>query len=210
MKTNELIQNLSKSNTPVKVVRFNYLDLLKVFGVGILCIGSMVSILGLRTDISDKTVSVSFIFESLILLTLGILSSASAFTLSIPGNETRKTLMLPLVTLALWLALTAYSFIMYGASIFFIGFGFSCALDVFLISLPPASVLFFLIRKAAPLKRERVGFLVLLAGASYGAFGVGLTCVDDSPIHILIWHLIPSLAIAGAGIFIGKKLLNKI
>ena len=197
-------------NTPVRVVRLGYIELLKVLAVAALCLVSTISILGLRNDILTRVASFSFIFESIALLFLGILASTSAFALSVPGHESRRTLILPLITLSGWAAITTYSFITSTQSAFFIGFGFACALDIILISLPTASILFFLIRKAAPLKREKIGFLVLLSGAAYGAFGVSLTCIDDSPVHILFWHLVPTLIIAGIGIFFGKKLLNKI
>jgi len=88
--------------------------------------------------------------------------------------------------------------------------GFTCLSDIILTSLPTSAVLFFLIRKAAPLKRDKVGFLVLLSGAAYAALGVHFTCIDDSPLHIVMWHLLPVVIVAVIGIFLGRRVLRKI
>jgi hypothetical protein len=210
LKTTDLIQKLSASNTSVHVVRLGGIEILKVVGVAGLCILAAVSVLGLREDFFDSLNSIFFIFESLVLLAVGILASASALTLSIPGRESRKTFLLPLVTLAIWVGLTGYSFLKYGQSPLLFKFGFACLSDIVLASLPPSALLFFLIRRAAPLKRDKVGFLILLSGAAYAALGVQLTCIDDSPVHVLLWHLLPVVVVAGLGIFVGKRVLHKI
>jgi hypothetical protein len=78
------------------------------------------------------------------------------------------------------------------------------------ISILPAAILFYFIRRAAVLKRDIVGILVLLSGISFGLLGVQLTCVDSTPMHVLVWHILPTGIVMAFGVWLSRKLLIKI
>ncbi len=92
----------------------------------------------------------------------------------------------------------------------YLGHGFSCVYEMISISILPAAILFYFIRRAAVLKRDIVGILVLLSGISFGLLGVQLTCVDSTPMHVLVWHILPTGIVMAFGVWLSRKLLIKI
>lgn len=210
MKTSDLISQLTKELKPVQTVRFGLLDLLKVFGVGLFCVFSAIAALGVRLDFHEQVISLNFVLSNLWLLLLAALSASAAFSLSIPSSQRRAVFVLPTITVALVLVSTAYSFLTYSDPLLYLGHGFSCGLKIFIISILPAGLLFYLVRRAAALRRDLVGVLILLSGASFGLLGVQLTCGESTPLHLIFWHLLPAALIAVAGIWIAKKILPRI
>lgn len=210
MKTSDLIQQLASELKPVKPVRFSLLDLCKVIGAGLFCVFSAVAILGIRVDFGEQASSALFIFDGLWLLVLGVLSAGSAFVLSIPSPQARSAYTLPLMAFVLILLSTAYSFLTYSDPLLYLGHGFFCGFEIIAIGALPAAVLFYLVRRAAALRRDIVGVLALVCGASFGLLGAQLTCADSTPLHMLFWHILPAVLIAASGIWIAKKVLPEI
>lgn len=210
IKTDQFIKNLASELKPVRVVKFRFVDLLKIIAVGFLCVFAAVAILGLRFEFTELALSAKFFFDSVMLAALGILSILAAFSLSVPSEKNQKVYRLPVFVFGLILIATSYSFITTSNPLLYLGHGFSCAYEIFLISIFPASVLFYFIRKAAVLQRDIVGVLVLLSGVSFGLLGVQLTCADSTPMHLLIWHILPSTLIMAFGIWLSRHLIKKI
>jgi hypothetical protein len=208
MKTDDLIDNLTKDHKKVEVVVFNSWTIFKLSLSILFSVGAAVAILGLRFDIQSQLHRTHFLVESLVLLVLAVLSCASALLLSIPGQQTKVLRRLPILTLFAWLGLLIYAATRY--PYLPAGWGFACVADIVGLSIVPAGLLFYFIRKAAPLKRDRIGFLILLSAASYGAFGTQLICYISSPLHLLVWHLLPTVLIAFLGIYLGRRFIIKI
>ncbi len=99
MKTesDRLINELVAELKPVQVVRFQFVDLLKVVAAGLSCVFVAVTILGLRIDIGGQAFTTKFIFDTAILLILGVLSIMAAFSLSVPSLSAKNIYLLPLV-----------------------------------------------------------------------------------------------------------------
>jgi hypothetical protein len=55
-----------------------------------------------------------------------------------------------------------------------------------------------------------VGILVLMSGISFGLLGAQLTCFDSTPMHILVWHVLPAGIVMVFGVWLSRKLLIKI
>lgn len=210
MKTNDLIESLSSQVKPIKIVKFNATDVIKILMSGLFCILAAIVILGIRADMDELIVSIQFFIEIGLLLALAIASIFAALTLSIPSVETRNIYKYPILIFFLFLALMLYSFFKFSNPFFYFGHGFKCFYEVVLISILPASILFYFVRKAAPIRRDIVGGLVLLSGATFGLLGVQLTCIDSSPLHILFWHITPFLVVTIFGISISKLIFKKI
>lgn len=209
-KTVELINNLSVQLKPVKVITFTVRDFLKVVAAGFLCLFSAIAILGLRKDFSDQILSVRFVLESLLLIILGMVSTVAAFSLSVPALEGQRLYKVPIIAFTIILVSAGYSLLSSSTPFLYLGHGFSCMAEVTSISILPTSILFYLIRRAATLKRDLVGMLVLFSGISFGLLGVQLTCIDGTPLHLILWHILPSLALMVFGISLARKIIPKI
>lgn len=210
MKTNDLIRQLTSDLRPIKIVKFTPFDVVKVFLVGSLCVLAAIAIFGLRADFSAQVLSIRFVIESVWLLLLGFLSIFAALTLSIPSIKNKKIQNAPLVVFIMILGSTVYSFFTYANPFLYSGHGFFCVYEILAASVLPASLMFYLVRKAAAFKRDVVGVLVLLSGISFGLLSVQLTCVDSTPLHLLLWHMLPTVILVFSGIFLSRKILNKI
>lgn len=210
MKTTDLVNDLVRQLKPTRVVKFSFLDLLKVVIAGLFSVFAAVAVLGLRGDIGQQAISVRFALESFWLLALATLSILAAFSLSIPSLQNQKFYKIPLAAFFLFLTSALYSFFISSDPFLYLGHGFSCVSEIISISILPASILFYFIRRAASLRRDLVGTLVFLSGLSFGLLGVQLTCIDGTSLHILLWHILPSIIAMSFGILLSKMILKKI
>lgn len=210
MKIPDLINQLSFELKPVHKIKFTFIDVFKILLTGLFCLLAAVLSLGLRLDIDDQIVSIKFVFEILLLVFLAVLSTIAAFNLSIPNKNTKNIYKFSLIGLFGFVLFLVYSFLNDSEPFAYYGHSFACAYEILLISVIPSSLLFYFIRKAAVLKRDLVGALVLLSGTAFGLLGVQLTCVDGSLLHILIWHILPAVVILSLSLIISKKILIKI
>lgn len=206
----QLIKGLAAELKPVQIVRFKPVDLVKVIAVGLLCVFASIAILGLRIDIGDQAVSAKFIFDTAVLLLLGVLSIMAAFSLSVPSLRSRSVYRLPFLVFGLIVLATVYSFLTTSNPFLYLGHGFSCVYEIVAISILPAAILFYFVRRAAVLKRELVGTLVLMSGVSFGLLGVQFTCLDETPMHLFIWHILPAATLMIFGVWLSRKMLAKI
>ncbi|MBY0452588.1 MAG: NrsF family protein, partial [Bdellovibrionaceae bacterium] len=203
-------ESLSSNLMPARVVKFTFFDVAKVLLAGVLSLVAAVALLGFRADLSGQIFTFRFFIECLGLLALALVSIYAALRLSVPDLDNKKFYKWPIFAFSILAILTGYSFVAYSNPFLYLGHGFVCLSEILLIGLAPAAILFFLIRRAAALKRDIVGALVLMAGAAFGWFGTQLTCADTTPLHNLFWHFIPFIFISVAGIYISNKILRKI
>lgn len=210
MKTEDMIESLSLDLKPTNVVKFSFFDIAKVLLAGMLSLIAAVAILGFRVDLSEQLLTARFIVESVWLLVLALVSIYSALRLSVPDLDNRKFYKWPVFAFSIVGLSTAYSFMSYSNPFLYLGHGFVCVYEILLIGVFPASVLFYFIRRAAALKRDIVGALVLMAGAALGWLGTQLTCADSTPLHHLFWHFLPFIFLSLTGIYISNKILRKI
>ncbi|MBK9322996.1 MAG: DUF1109 family protein [Bdellovibrionaceae bacterium] len=143
-------------------------------------------------------------------MALGFVSIVAAFNLSVPALEGQRLYKVPIIAFTLILLSTFYSLLESSDPFLYLGHGFSCVAEVISISVLPASILFYLIRRAAVLNRDIVGVLVLVSGVSFGLLGVQLTCADSTPLHLILWHIFPSLIVMVFGIWLARKIIKKI
>jgi len=209
-KNENLIKDLVSDLKPLKVVKFNFIDFFKIISVALFCIFAAVSILGLRFDFKAQTLNLKYLFDTFLLLLLGTLSTIAALFLSIPSPNNKNIYKWPFLILLLILGSTGYSFLTTSDPFLYLGHGFTCVYEIISLSILPSAILFFLIRKAAALKRDLIGLLVLISGLSFGLLGTQLTCSDETPLHILFWHILPTFIVMLCGIFIARMFIKKI
>jgi hypothetical protein len=212
----QLILELAQDAGPVK----RLLPLRARFGIwlglaGAYLLGGML-VLGIRPDLVEQLTSFSFMVQLVLSAATAVISASSAFALSVPGAERpRWTRLVPLVVLAAWVAWMFYRMVSFVSdpAIWImviseyspkeIGIGLA-------LSSVPGILLFVMVRRAAPLRPQWTGAFALVAAGSLASIGGQLTCTSPCPIHAVVLHLAPMLAVGLLGIFAGALLLRRL
>jgi hypothetical protein len=204
MNTDRLIHDLAQHATPVKRLETPTLRLLKWMLAALLCVGVGVATLGLRQDLVAAIRNPLYLIQLAAMLSLAFLSALSALMLSVPGYLSPRRWLLPLITLLLWLGTLVRA--LTGATDLSGGLGLSCARDIFVLAAMPAIVLAWMLRKGAVLNPLQTGFCALIGSGALGALAAQFICSNDGPLHLLLWHFAPTLAIGLLGLSIGRYL----
>lgn len=208
MNTNELIHSLSTNLKPVRILNYGLKEYVVVLLAGLFSILTGIAVTGIRPDIQNVALSASFITQSIALLLLAVLSTASAIQMSIPSLRKPAAQKIAIGTLFFWVVTIIYLLI--NSNNPFAGWGFSCAREIALNSIPASAAIFLITRKSAILDRLSVGWSALTAGSAYGALATQFSCGMDDPFHLLIWHALPVFVIGLTGIAIGKFFIKKV
>jgi len=147
-------------------------------------------------------------------LLLGALLSTAAILglarLRIPGLGAGRRLVLPAALLLLaWFGLHVLGQLLPHAPSSTLGARPGCWREVLTLSLLPLAAALLVARRAAPLERGWTGLLAGLAAGALPALAMQLACMDD-PLHALIAHLGPILAVAATGAALGHLVLRRV
>ncbi len=86
----------------------------------------------------------------------------------------------------------------------FAGRGIPCAIETCVLGAAPWLALWWAVRRAAPTRGALAGALVG-AGAMLFSFALmRIRCSIDEPAHLLVWHLLPALALIGLSTLAGS------
>ncbi len=212
MMTPELIRQIARGVTPVRILPNPPRRLLSWFGAAMLWVATGVVLIGLRPDVLRGTTTLHFALNCVAILLIAVLSAFAAFMMSVP--DTAKSVLVriaPLSAVFIWLVLLATQgrlLFAPGPHHYSAGHGLSCIRDILVLGAIPGAFLFFLVRRAAPVALGWSGLLVMLTLASIGALGLQFTCTNDDPLHLFAWHFLPVLLIAVSGIVLGRHLLR--
>lgn len=207
------IDKLTEDLKPVERlpgVWFQVVQLMVALG---LCAGAGLSFIGLRHDISARLSSdmEMFLLENVLMAIAGISAALAAFRLSVPtlrvGISTAVLVVLPVVV---WGGLIAVSAMEITPTAIYheLTHGPHCFVDVLVIGVLPGIFLFFMLRRAAPVHFGLVGFLGVLAVASFGAIASRYMCSMEDMTHLFVWHFLPVLLIGFVGIALGRFCLK--
>ena len=86
--------------------------------------------------------------------------------------------------------------------------GMHCSFTVMFLAIVPALLLAWRLRTTAPTEPRKAGLWAGLAAGAAGAFGLAFCCPSENPVHLLIWHGLPVLALSLLGGLIGQRLLR--
>lgn len=195
MKTNDLISQLVGGLKPVAPIRPS-----AWFGgwvaVGAFFVVGTAGFFGVRPDLVVAH-PWFFIESTLILLTSGA-CAWRAVKLGIPGSKPTWMDRLPVFLIALWAGGTVVR--LFRASSLVPDLHVVCAAVLWGVGIVVSIPLFIFLRRAAPLNTAAAGASAGLAGASMSALSVQLFCVNSSPVHDLLWHILPFLLSAPLGL----------
>lgn len=212
MKTNQLIEVLSKNVDPVKPARIKTtLALAIVFGaVAAFCF--MFATVGLRSDIKTGVLS-GFIALKLV-FTLILISAGTVLLSRLirPGQDGRKSYAVILLSfLVLMLAgagsLVIHAPVSWGHMI--MGTNWTmCVLCIPLFATLPFIGLIWTLRLGAPTNLRRAGAVAGLVAGALGAIAYAFHCPDDSIPFIALWYGVMIAGCTGVGAILGPRLLR--
>lgn len=212
--TADLIASLSAEAKSMKKMATPYYWALRLLAVlALYAIGCQL-FLGLRLDLGMQFSRPLFALE-IVLLSLLLLSSAIASILAMYPDAYQKPqlLKLPYAVFALLVALMGFQLLMptdarmvmpEGADVH----AMECALCIASFALVPSALIFALLRKGAPVHQLQAGSFAVLAASAIGCLTIRLAEANDSIIHLVQWHYVPTLFFAALGALAGKWLLK--
>ena len=213
MESNDFIKRLSLGLKPIRPlprprVRFVYWLSASVFATG-----ATLFYLGVRSDIKDAMSDWEFIIQNSLLLLMSVMAALGAFIMSVPGERQSKhrwyvPLILGGVLATILVVSTCEGYNQGNMRAWFPGSGFSCLVSMAILSAFPGTLLFVMLRRAAPLQLSVSGCCAFLAVTSMASLSANIHCAGNVPMHILVWHFLPVLAMALVGGWLGRWLLR--
>ncbi len=212
--TMDLIATLSAQAKPTQKVRApSYWAARLLLVLALYAIGCQF-FLSLRPDLLTQFTRPFFVLET-VLLTLLLLFSAIASVLAMYPDAYQKPQLLKLpyaifallvivVGFQLLMPLDARMVILERAAIH----AMECAICIASLALVPSALIFTLLRKGATVHQLQAGSFAVLAASSIGCLTIRFAEANDSIIHLVQWHYVPTLLFAALGALAGKWLLR--
>ncbi len=211
MKTSELIAYLSQE-TPNPCLKTPF-----YYGIrlGVILIAYAMSVqffLPFRTDLMAQLLRPMFAIE-ILLLGLLIIVSIVAVTISMYPDAYQKDslLRIPYFVFGVLVLFIIFQLAMpHDVQMIIpeIGYDMRCALCVASVAIIPSAIIFTLLRKGASLHASHAGAFAVLIASSIGCLVLRLSETNDSLIHLMQWHYLPTVLFAVFGAIIGRLLLK--
>jgi len=83
-----------------------------------------------------------------------------------------------------------------------------CTICIASVALIPSALIFSLLRNGASIHPFQAGSFAVLASSAIGCLTLRLSEANDSIIHLVQWHYVPTLFFAALGALAGKWLLK--
>jgi hypothetical protein len=203
--TQTLIQEMAEDLQPVRALRLRSGLLLLLAAVGLTVLG-IALLLGLWEGIWQGEASVLFLTTNGLLLILGCAAASSVLRMATPrvGNRHEgprwASLMLAVLPVAAVLSLVGHE---HPLGEIADPHGLQCFGAAMLASLLSAAVLFYWLRRGAPVAPRTAGLHLGIAATALGSAAYGLACPMDGAVHLGLWHVAP----VAAGALLGRYLL---
>ncbi len=213
MKTDDLINQLGKQCKPVKPLRSPLMRaMLWLFVLGISMIAGIV-IVGLRHDFMDMLMHPIFVLEMTSLLVAGICATIATFQLSIPCDRVAPVIWALLtISAVLMLSRMVICFIYATpkglAAYFNSTVGLPIISKALAMSAIPAALLFWFLKKGAPVRSGLTAVAGLLALASFAGLGCRSICPMNDPAYIIVWQGLPLMVLILIGLLLGRSALR--
>ncbi|MDA9431477.1 NrsF family protein [Bradyrhizobium sp. CCBAU 51627] len=210
MDTTDLIQILANAAQPVRVLRP---PLFRAGGWLLIALAIVILLAvehGLRSDIADQLRNPAFVVGIMASFLTGALSALSCLMAGLP-DRSRFWLLLPLPSLAVWMATLGYGcltdWVSYEAGSLRIGATLQCFATVLLVSLPLSASIFVMLRHAARLRPSLVMLVAGLAVAGMTSTAMSLLYRLDATVLNLIWNLGAAVLIVIIEAIVGRRVL---
>jgi hypothetical protein len=206
MNTDTLIHNLALQCQPVKPIGHPVKRFLIWAISSLLLIAAGVFFFRPGPDFSVVS-NPSFIFPAMAMLCVSLICTLSAFILSIPNKDTQRFNIVLIVVMAFWFGLMIYMFASTG--LYDSRPGFLCIFRMTILAIAPAVILFYMLKRAAPMQSGLIGFLAALGSFAFAGLGLQFICHKSTlGAHVLVWHIIPLSVLALLGVAIGHWMFS--
>jgi hypothetical protein len=209
--TQRLIEQLSSGAAPVDRLPAPWIRVtfwLTFVAVNLI---AFVLIMSPRRDLGVALSDPTFIVEQLAALATGVTAALAAFASVVPGFD-RRTLLLPLLPLAVWLGSVGSgctaSWIRFGSAGLTLTPDWACVPAIALIGLAPAAIIAFMLRRGAAFTPRLTAALGGLAAAGLGSFGLRLCHAQDASLMILVWQIGAVALLTAAAAAAGRWVLG--
>ncbi len=207
MKTDTLIHNLALECRPVRPIGHPIKRFLIWILSSTLLLAAGIIILSPPQDILESILTTTFLVPAVSMLAISLISALSAFVLSVPDAEARKLDIVSIAVLIGSFAVMAYMFAI--SDPIDSRPGFRCILKIVGLSIPPGAVLFYMLKRAAPMNSRLTGLLAGFGALSLGGLGVQFVCHRSELFaHLVVWHFLPMCVLALTGIVIGNRMFR--
>jgi hypothetical protein len=202
--TPDLIDALVECATPVRRLRPPLVRALLWVAFAGFVVALQAVMHGIRADLAERLHEPVFMLSVTAALATGILAAVASFAISLP-DRSRWWLLLPVPTLAVWIATIGYGCLADWVSIGPDGILFDeagCFAMLLLTGLPLSVALMVMLRYAALLRSSAVVMTGALAVAAVTAAALSLVHEHNASALILTWNLGTAALIGGlAGLF---------
>ncbi|MBQ0721400.1 MAG: DUF1109 family protein [Gammaproteobacteria bacterium] len=195
-----LIKSLAAQVTPSKPLMNNdLLALLWLLGSVIYCL-VIIHLLGpIRSNAYQQLLTEPrFMLEMLVGLTAIVLTSLVAFRHTVPGALSRPLKMAANIAVLFWIAMNVYGLVDPAMEPSTAGYRHYCVYETFIYALPPLLIAGLLAWRRLAFELTNTGFGLGLAAGMIPAWYMQIACMY-APEHMLKFHLLPAIAVAGLG-----------
>jgi hypothetical protein len=86
--------------------------------------------------------------------------------------------------------------------------GVWCTVSIAALALVPSALVMILLGRGAVVRPRQAGSLAVLTGTALGCLVVRLHEANDSMVHVVTWHYLPTVLCALVGVGLGRRLLR--
>ena len=86
--------------------------------------------------------------------------------------------------------------------------GITCTLSIAAVAIVPSALVMVLLSRGAVVHPMQAGSLAVLTGTALGCLVVRLHEANDSMMHVVTWHYLPTMLLSLAGVLLGRRLLK--
>ncbi len=208
-KIDVLVEQLAHDAAPVRPAPSPFkLSLSWLLGAALYLVISL-AVSGVRPDWLQKLQHPWLGAELLLLVLLCISTALSAAVLAFPDMHQRRWLTrVPLVLFGIFGGVMLLSWHADNPPAPLPIHSFECTLSILAAALLPALWVMYTLRHYASTHASWAGSTALLFAFSVGALWLRLHEINDSVIHVILWHYLPMIAVGWVGLSVGQKWLR--
>lgn len=211
MRTDELIQQLTKDALPVKRLWSPDVRTLVWVAISLPWVAAVVYVMGLRPDLSERLSDTRWMVEQSAAFLVGIMAAIAAFCAGIPGRPKWEH-FLPFPPLAVWLGTlvegSVQDWLAHGDAGLLLRPDWQCLPGIIMVGFGPAIAMVVMLSRASPIAPMMTTALGALAAGGLAAVGLRLFHPVDASIMVLVWQVGSVFALTLLAGLSGPRLLR--
>ena len=209
MQTELLIEQMSNEIGVVKKSPNPFILSGKLLVAFTMYIAVILPFFGVRPDLAQKLLSPLFASEIIALVFIIVSSCVASAILSFPDLYQKKNIAFtPIIAFFLFALVLLLEFLADKQPAPLPEHEIKCFVCIIGLSIIPAILLFYNMRKIACTHYAHAGCTAMLSAFAVGALVLRLSEPTDSILHLLQWHYLPMLIIGVFGMLCGKLFLR--